>query len=487
MTNGLISKRARALRDFLDACVQHRREFLLKNLEEKLKKLKSTPDANSKKKRKDIEKMKRSLILSEGAKAAQSVQMATHIAKATYPSANVRLVTNLLCIDIDEFPQHKEVGTHSLRASDIVVDATHSAADNKKAYEVYLLLRSEFEGKTILQMLEEGDVDAIAALDDDENVAKDLANKLVKINEPKCRLPASHPRMKQVYWLAGENATRDNEYCLFSPLFATSLARIVHTDISNAFSDEANVAARRSRWKEENKPQEGTTYRDYPNIGVRKLGGETSKKQLNISQLNSERHGFNYLLASLPPCWQEQPKSFLNIVSVFGQFCYYDNVPSLVNRLCRLLAGNPQKTMRILHRQKQIEQALWWLLANFGLEIQERHLPGWTRDVDCKLTRCEQLWLDPGRAYLPAHTDHEEADRDFAREFERKDWLDEIATLSAKWLDKILCKANLPIEDIEFRHWEKQARQAIAKVTDRPATLKRRAKLDHISGESAHG
>jgi CRISPR-associated protein Csy1 len=471
MSNAL-SERALTLRNFLDECVRCRREFLLKKQEGK-------KDA---KKRKDIEKMERALILSDGAQVASKVQMATHIAKATCPDAHVRDVTNLLCVD--GLPQHRELGTHSLCASDIVVDATYDGKVNKKAYEAYLLLCNEFRGKTILQMLKEGDADAIAALDDNANVAQELADQLVKIDMPKRLSPASHSLMKQVYWLAGENATCDSDYHLLSPLFATSLAHVVHKEISDACFGKANDAAR-SHWNKGEKPQESMVYRDYPNLGVRNLGGENTQ---NISQLNSERNGFNYLLASLPPHWQEQPESFLNIVSVFRRFRHHDNVSYLIKILCHLLEKHPKRTTRILRRQKRIEHALWWKLANFGLEIQEQHSPGWTRDENCKLRRCEQLWLDPGRAYLPAHPDHEEADRDFAQEFERKDWLGEIADTSARWLDEILRKkANFLVEQIEFQHWKKQAKRAIVEVSDRPATLRHRARLAHISGESDHG
>ena len=39
----------------------------------------------------------------------------------------------------------------------------------------------------------------------------------------------------------------------------------------------------------------------YASLAVQELGGT---KPQNISQLNSERRGDNYLLASLPPVWK---------------------------------------------------------------------------------------------------------------------------------------------------------------------------------------
>jgi CRISPR-associated protein Csy1 len=201
--------------------------------------------------------------------------------------------------------------------------------------------------------------------------------------------------------------------------------------------------------------------------------------------LNSERGGVNYLLASLPPRWRERPRSFFGIDSSLSRFRYYDEVPRLIEKLCRLLETDPKPTMEIRIKRERIERALGRLLANFGLEIQARHPPGWTRDADCKLSRCEQLWLDPERVLLPFRPDHAKDDQAFAQEFEWKDWPDDVATLFAKWLNRILRKAGLPVGDTEIRHW---AKQAIVEVTDWPATIKRHAStsLEIPQRKSAH-
>src|SRR5690606_4276445 len=61
---------------------------------------------------------------------------------------------------------------------------------------------------------------------------------------------------------------------------------------------EAAKAARKARREGRASPH---GYREYPNLAIRKFGGT---KPQNISQLNSERHGENWLLPSLPPSWQ---------------------------------------------------------------------------------------------------------------------------------------------------------------------------------------
>jgi CRISPR-associated protein Csy1 len=167
-----------------------------------------------------------------------------------------------------------------------------------------------------------------------------------------------------------------------------------------------------------------------------------------------------------------------------SRFRRYDDVPRLIGKLCQLLKANPKPTMETRHRRNRIEQALGRMLANFGLEIQARNLPGWTRDPDCKLLRCEQLWLDPERARLSFRPDHQEDDQAFTHELEWKDWPDDVATLFAKWLNSILRKADLPVGDAEVRHW---ARQAIVEVTDWPATIRRRTRIPgDASKEPAH-
>lgn len=66
-------------------------------------------------------------------------------------------------------------------------------------------------------------------------------------------------------------------------------------------------------------------YCEYPDILAMKFGG--ANKQ-NISWLNSQRHGENWLLASLPPVWkQNRVRLPLGVESVFG--AVLDGLPEL--------------------------------------------------------------------------------------------------------------------------------------------------------------
>src|SRR5690606_28117010 len=123
-------------------------------------------------------------------------------------------------------------------------------------------------------------------------------------------------------------------------------------------------------------------------------------KPQNISQLNSERGGVNYLLASFPPHWNRStPKQFLFIDSALTRFRYYEGVRELLNELLTLLKdGRWDAVMDTRIKRERIERALGSSLAAFGLEVKETFEPGWSRDDNCKLPLCEQIWLDSGRA-----------------------------------------------------------------------------------------
>src|SRR5699024_1472967 len=150
-----------------------------------------------------------------------------------------------------------------------------------------------------------------------------------------------------------------------------------------------------------NKQAYETAYRDYRGLVARKLGGT---KPQNISQLNSERGGVNYLLASVPPpAWsQVRGAKVLNVKSGLPGWGWYsvDGGRKLNDRLWELvpfLKANPDKAMETRERRKEMERSLGEQLALYGAEVQNRMPPGWTRGENCQLPLCEQLWLDPER------------------------------------------------------------------------------------------
>ncbi|WP_313055860.1 type I-F CRISPR-associated protein Csy1 [Pseudomonas lopnurensis] len=405
--------------------------------------------------------------LADAARRVGQIQAVTHILKATHPDAR----GSNLYVPPTELPQHADIGTHSLGgqyAEDIV--------GNAAALDVYKFLKLEMDGQRLLDWLQQDDPDLLAALHDDPVIAREWAdafNNLIR-NQ---KAFASHPMAKQVYWCVSGEPINDAGFHLLQPLFSSSLAHAVHQDIQDARFGEANKAARQARRAGE--PHEAA-YRDYRGLVARKLGGT---KPQNISQLNSERGGVNYLLASLPPAWnQDRPRQLLFIDSVMPRFWRHEGVSELVQALCRLLESDPKRTMETRIHREQIEQALGQSLAAFGLEMRQLFEPGWTRDDNCRLPLCEQIWLDPERADLPMSDEHRDDDLAFIEAYEWKDWSDEVAHRFGNWLNGILQERGLPVGDLEHAHWAKQA------IIDAewPAPMQRRA-LKPGQGGPAHG
>jgi CRISPR-associated protein Csy1 len=263
-------------------------------------------------------------------------------------------------------------------------------------------------------------------------------------------------------------------------MFSSSLAHAVHADIQDARFGEANKEARQAR--REDKPSDAT-YRDYRDLVARKLGGT---KPQNISQLNSERGGVNYLLPSLPPAaWKPRGMSLLKRATVFDDkrspLLGFGGVRELVRALADFLKRNPDSNMETRKHRETIEQAIGWELATFGTAVRAGQRAGWTRDEDCKLPLCERLWLDPDRAELPVRNDSghphwKDEDIEFKDAYERGDWADEVAGRFGLWLNHQLRERDgdvlVSLGEAEMRHFAKQAILEVAW----PVPMRRRAK-----------
>lgn len=471
----------RVLTDRSEAMRRLMHEHIARRLAKTLAKWEGKNDSQARQEvKKAHDKYRLDKVLEKGAACSANIAVATHIAKATHPDLKAKLVTNLnVCFG--ELPARTEVGSHLLSDGKSLSDTTGDGAYNSAGYELYLLLDLDFEGRTLGAWLHEQDQDAIYAFAgdiEDEEGAATQANKYAALLTEKVQQPSTDTRAKQLYWLVSDDPTDDTGYHLLQPLFSSSLAHAVHQEINDARFDEASKAARQAR--RDKKPHQGA-YRDYRNLVVRKLGGT---KPQNISQLNSERGGLNYLLASLPPQWnQDRPRQFLFIDSALERFRRYEGVNELVEALLALLASNPEPTLDTRVKRERIERALGQSLAAFGLASRQLFQPGWSRDADCRLPQCEQLWLDPERAELPPRDSHLDEDLAFSAAFEWKDWPAEVAHRFGHWLNTILLQHKLPVGDAEHAHW---ARQALIDA-EWPAPMQRRARPTGTEPEVAHG
>ena len=400
--------------------------------------------------------------LADAARRVTQIQAVTHVLKATHPDAR----GSSLHAPPAKLPDRAEIGSHALGAS-----FAEDVVGNAAALDVFKFLKVEVEGRRLLDWMQAGDADLQRALHADAATAQTWMAAFCGLlrDDPQ---PTSHALAKQVYWLVDGDPADDTGYHLLQPMFSSSLAQAVHTSIQDArFGDEAK-AAREARWK---KQAHDVGYAEYKGLAVRKLGG--SKPQ-NVSQLNSERGGVNYLLESLPPLWQDLGGfNMRGRGSAMDCLGWLGEVRTLKRQLIDLLRADPDPTMETRRQRDSLGLALGEQLPVFAAAVQVRHEAGWTRATDCELPLAEQLWLDPDRAELPPRDDFLADDLAFNAAFAAGTWADQVAERFGHWVNGWLRAAGITaVGDAELRHW---ARQALVDVAW-PMSMKRR-----VSGGAA--
>ncbi|MCG9058910.1 type I-F CRISPR-associated protein Csy1 [Laribacter hongkongensis] len=382
--------------------------------------------------------------LEDAARRVSQLQLVTHPLKATHPDAR----GSSLFVAPDSLPVRQEVGTHAL--ADIASDVVGNAA----ALDVYKFLKLEHEGQSLLALLQAGDADVLAALSDDAAQAEVWREAFCSITEP-AGGPASHSLAKQVYWPVSPDefppdALDDSHFHLLSVLNSSALSHWLFGQIQ---------AHRKAAWQAR---RDGVDhphgYHDYPLLAEEKKGGT---KPQNISQLNSERKGSNYLLASLPPLWDSSAtRPLYGVDSLFERFGRLPQVRRLVRELRDYLGKQKPEAnnMHIKNRRDAWLEDIFTELLQFGAAFSNGLPKGWTADSDCRLLLDEQCWLDPFRA---------EDDADFNQAFQWQDWPDQLAERFARWLNgslgaERLAKHQLSLNEAEFDYWRRELAHDLA-------------------------
>ena len=322
--------------------------------------------------------------IDDAARRVGQIQVVTHSLKATHPDARG---TNFYRPP-EALTKHEAVGSHNL-----VTDFSGDVVGNAAALDVHKFLKVEYEGRKLLDLMLAGDVDLLSALSDDKAQADAWAQAFTGIVESRGKL-ASHTQAKQLYWLIeGHDPLEDASYQLLAPVYASSLAhRVFQTINEDRFGEPAKVA--RQARRDGVFSEQG--FREYPHLAIQNLGGT---KPQNISQLNSERGGKNYLLASLPPLWKsDDMRAPLNMATVFPSFGRRQAVRPLVRELRAFLSTHPDKTMGVRNDRDDWTDRIIDELLQFASLAHQTLKPGWSASSDCDLPRAEQLWLDPDRA-----------------------------------------------------------------------------------------
>ncbi|MBI0328692.1 type I-F CRISPR-associated protein Csy1 [Burkholderia plantarii] len=405
--------------------------FLCARLQAKLDKL---PDDDPK--RADlIAEHQGAAWIPDAARRVRQIQAVTHSLKPIHPDARG---TNLHVAPSD-LPALTDLGSHALGGR-FALDVVGNAA----ALDVVKLLKVEHDGRMLLEALQADDAGALHALADDAGEAAALRDAFLGLTEARDGAASSHVLAKQVYWLTGDDPSDDAQYHLLAPLYPTSLVQAVYDDVHDARFGEANKLARQAR--REGAPFDGV-YREYRDLAVQKLGGT---KPQNISQLNSERGGNNYLLSSLPPVWDSR----LNYLpahadSIFDRaFTGRPEVRRTLNALRAFLGSNPPANLDTRTRRDALLDRLIAELVIYAGELL-RHLPGWSREAPFEnLSDDEKLWLDPLRAELPE--EHE-----FAARWLAMAWPERIGARFGKWLNAQLRRDLPDIGYHEAREWQR--------------------------------
>ena len=387
--------------------------------------------------------------IADAARRVGQIQQVTHAIKYTHPDAR----GSSLYSAGNQHANDGEVGTHTLGAA-LAGDVVGNAA----ALDVYKFLNLRLGEHSILALAVDNHPTLAAALSDNAEEAQAWISAFATLAQAKGET-ASHKLARQIYW-----PLDNGSYHLLAPLFPTSLVHALWKTVrEDRFSDEAK-AAREARKAGIAHPH---GFREYPEMAIRSFGGT---KPQNISQLNSERYGENYLLPSLPPNWQSpalRPPFAVN--SVFDRiFSNRPRVRELVRTLRAFLESVVDyNNLAIREKRAELTAYLCDEALLYAAELRDAVETGglnagWTLDERCQLNRAEQLWLDPLRG---------KDDPDFASEYQRDEWPDEICRRFGNWLNARLTTEKLPMSADEADHWRS--------VLEKEMRLLRRELADH--------
>ena len=417
----------------LRSCIE---SFLKKRCDDKIAK-QQKEKADDDELAKTREKYLRENWLADAAKRASWIHLVTHAVKYGHPNAKGNSLYNA-----EASVQEGYVCTAS--CSVIHEDVVGNAA----ALDVYTFLKLEHEGKTLLQRVMDKDAALLAAFSDDRALAESwmesFGNMLAKEGDGS---PASHTLARQVYFPLDEGG-----YHLLAPLFPTSLVHYVYMTMQK--DKEGRKEARDAR-KAERMCSHG--YHEYPHLLIQKFGG--SKPQ-NISQLNTERHGENWLLPSCPPIWDtDRVRLPLGIKSVFGPTM--EKQPEIRNARKHLVdflerTAGEYTNVRIRETRASLLDDLITAVMQWAARIRSEP-SGWTADERCCLPEEECFWLDPRRG---------EIDQEWQRKRNDGQWMNSLLDRAAFWCNRLLSTKKLAMGDEEYFAWKKELTEALSQLED---------------------
>lgn len=415
----------KALRDCMEAFLRERCADKLKNAGDEAAQEEVTA------------RFQRETWLADAARRASQISLVTHALKYGHPDAR----GSNLYADKAHVPKGY-VGTSSCAV--IHEDVVGNAA----ALDVFKFLKLECEGKSLLRRVMEDDEALRAAFSDNAESAAGWMAAFRRMRDS-VEPPASHTLARQIYFPLEKGG-----YHLLAPLFPTSLVHHVHLTLREDRFGERAKEAREAR-------REGRFcthgYCDYPNLLVRKFGGT---KPQNISWLNSERRGENWLLASVPPVWSSGSVRLpLGVDSVFdnvlGKLPEFKGARDALIKYLEKHAGD-YTNVRIRETRAALLADMTTAVLQWAARIREQEA-GWSAGEDCRLPEYERFWLDPGRG---------ETDPEWQSRRDAGQWLEVLLDRAATWFNGQLTTKLLRMGDEERHEWKKEIAEAARRLEE---------------------
>jgi CRISPR-associated protein Csy1 len=344
--------------------------------------------------------------LSDAAKRAKQISLATHAAKFTHSDAKA---SSMLVSEQWSDLSYLVTASLNKKAIDVV--------GNAAALDVARLLKLECDGESLITQLQQGHINALRSFANDEKQLQEWkAGFEQALGDTKL---SSHTLSKQLYFpLIGEDKT-SVKYHLLCPLFSSSLAHELYHEVRRTrYGESKEIRDARKVDKYHEKFDER-----FLNLAVQNFGG--SKPQ-NISQLNNERHGQTFLLNCAPPQWKRISSPPMKSTTLFGQELSFKTAS--LTRDFRLFLENLREDERNVHVRRQRDNAYLLPIIDTVLnhvaviQMMTEHA-GWSNSDECKMKSSHALWLDVYNI-----------DEAFRKSREKGDWLTFIAIDFANWL-----------------------------------------------------
>ncbi|MFA3792573.1 type I-F CRISPR-associated protein Csy1 [Aliiglaciecola sp. SL4] len=368
--------------------------------------------------------------LTDAARRAKQISLATHAAKFTHSDAKASSILVSQPYTDTQTVNNRYLVTASL--TNKAIDAVGNAA----ALDVAKLLNITVNGESLIAQLQQNHAQALSTFTDNAELYQTWVDGFkLALGDEKL---SSHNLSKQLYFPI-KSESNDLRYHLLCPLFSSALAHNLHKKVTETrFGDSKSIRDARRTYKYDERMDIS-----FPNTAVQTFGG--SKPQ-NISQLNSERYGQNFLLNAAPPTFTAQVKPPINNTSLFNRQLTY-KVSGYLRDFKAFLSKLKPEDNNFKVRYKRDYHFILPILDQLMIHAANiQSLPaGWASESHCQLKHAHAFWLD---VYNPTES--------FQREREKLDWQAVIAADFASWLIKQLKNdEKYRLGDIEHAYFSK--------------------------------